>query len=89
MPYPTPSTPTLDQISTNDFINYAGVKYPVASVTAHVYTSAVIQTATIVISVNSQNVTLNLTSADTVISETYITQDGTAHTSWKQTAVYN
>lgn len=87
--YPTPKTPKVDDISTNDFINYEGVNYPVASVVSHKRTDSVKQEAVITITVNSQTVTLSLTSADTILSNTYIDQAGTAHTIWSQTAVYN
>ena len=86
--FPTPITPTLDQISTNDFVNYAGLKYPVASVVSHSFTSAVIQAATVTITVGIQTVTLVLTSADTIVSETAIDSNGVAHTSWKCTPIY-
>ncbi len=89
MSFPQPSTPTLDLISTNDFINYQGVRYPVASVVSHTYTSPVIQTAVITITVSNQTVTLNLTSADTIVNEITIDQAGVQHVGWKQTAVYN
>jgi hypothetical protein len=84
MSYPTPSTPTVDLISTNDFINYQGVQYAVASVVSHSYVDSATQKATITITVNSATITLALLSANTALSNTYIDAAGVAHSIWAQ-----
>lgn len=86
--FPQPTTPTVNQIATTDFINYQGVQYPVASVVSTSYTSPVINSAIITITVNSQTVTLSLTSADTILQDQHIFADQSVHNNWKQTAVY-
>lgn len=84
MPYPTPSTPTLLDISTNDFINYKGVKYAVASVVSTTDHGEQQYSAIVTITVTQQTITLNLTNADTVLSHVNIDQAGTAHAHWRQ-----
>lgn len=83
--YPTPSTPTLLQISTNDFIGYQGVGYAIVSVVSTTDHGGGQYTAVVTITVNSQTVTLTLTNADTALSSTTIDQAGTAHSHWRQT----
>ena len=87
MPYPTPATPTLADISTNDFINYQGVLYPITTVVEAEYDELGHYEATITISVASpSDVTLNLSEADTIVSATTIDANGVAHTTWSQTS---
>jgi hypothetical protein len=84
MPYPTPSTPTLLQISTNDFVNYKGVKYAIASVVSVTDNGEQQYSAIVTITVGQQTVTLNLTNADTIVSHVNIDQAGVAHAHWRQ-----
>ena len=80
------TTPTINNISTNDYINYKGVQYAVASVVS-VTTGqeGINDTAVITITVGGVAVTLHLTDADTVCSAQSIDANGVQHTIWKQT----
>ena len=81
----TNASPTLAQISTNDFINYKGVTYAVASVvsiTSHVGGTI---TAVITITVNANPVQLTLDTNDTILSSYNTDANGVVHATWSQT----
>jgi predicted outer membrane repeat protein len=81
-----PSTPTLDLISTNDKINYKGVLYPVNNVVSGTKSGGGIYSAVIQISVVTTNdVTLNLSNADTTVQNLSIDANQVQHVTWKQT----
>ncbi len=80
-----PNAPTLLQISTNDFINFGGVKYAIASIVSVTDNGGGNSTAVITIAGTPLGtVTLTLKNSDTILSNYVPDANGVQHAVWSQ-----